>query len=316
MTTLYIDRRNASISVSRQTIEIRQNDRLAQRIPFNFIQRMVIIGNTHVETSALGALAAAGISVALLSGRQHRHRAMILGPLKNDGVRRLAQYRACASEQTSRDMARCLLARKLAAQQRLLHKALARRPDKRRALKKATGELATLRARLQAPSLPVATLRGLEGAAAAAYFAAWGLLLPPSLNFTGRKRRPPPDPVNAALSLGYTLLYGEAVSAIHAAGLDPALGYLHEPAWGRQSLAADLIEPLRPRHDALVWRLFAKRKLTAADFDQRDGGYWLGKKGRSVFFGHYEVMARPARRWLRLFLQSLVRKLLEQAAHD
>jgi len=310
--TLYIDRKNASLRVSRNTLELRENGQLAQRIPLNMLRRIVIIGNLQAETGSLGAIAAAGISTALLSGRQHRNRAMILGPLKNDGARRLAQYRACVSETASRDIARCLLARKLAAQQRLLHKALAKRPDKRHPLKKAALEIAHLRQRLQQPTLVIDTLRGLEGAAAATYFTAWGQLLPADAGFTGRKRRPPPDPANAALSLGYSLLYGEAVNAIHAAGLDPAMGYLHEPAWGRESLAADLIEPLRPRHDELVWRLFAERKLTRAAFDPRDGGYWLGKKGRNVFFGHYETMARPARRWLRLFLQNLINKLMEQ----
>ncbi len=312
MTTLYIDRKNASLRVSRRTLELRENDRLRQRIPFTLIERIVIVGNVHVETGALGALADAGIGIALLGGRRHSHRGMLLGPLGADGARRLAQYRARSSETATRAIACCLLQRKLAGQQRLLHKALAKRPDKRRPLKKASAELARLRERLRRPDLPVDALRGIEGAAAAAYFAAWGQLLPPGAGFQGRRRRPPPDPVNAALSLGYTLLYGEAVAAIHAAGLDPALGYLHEPAWGRASLAADLIEPLRPRHDENVWRLFAERRLTADHFDARDGGHWLGKAGRAIFFARYETHAAPARRWLRLFLNDLIHRLREE----
>ena len=56
------------------------------------------------------------------------------------------------------------------------------------------------------------SLRGLEGAGAAAYFDGFGDLLPERLKFRSRNRRPPKDPVNAALSLGYTLLHAEAVA--------------------------------------------------------------------------------------------------------
>ena len=93
-------------------------------------------------------------------------------------------------------------------------------------------------------------LRGIEGAAAAAYFQGFTRLFPPSLEFTGRNRRPPRDPVNAVLSLSYTPLHFEAVQAVCAAGLDPLIGFYHELVFGRESLASDLIEPLWPKVDA------------------------------------------------------------------
>jgi CRISPR-associated protein Cas1 len=43
------------------------------------------------------------------------------------------------------------------------------------------------------------------------------------------------------------LLHFEAVRMAHAAGLDPLLGFYHRPAFGRESLACDLIEPPAPR---------------------------------------------------------------------
>jgi hypothetical protein len=41
------------------------------------------------------------------------------------------------------------------------------------------------------------------------------------------------------------MLVGLAVGAVHAAGLDPDLGFLHGPEYGRPGLALDLVEPLR-----------------------------------------------------------------------
>lgn len=91
-------------------------------------------------------------------------------------------------------------------------------------------------------------------------------MLPPALGFTGRNRRPPRDPANACLSLGYTLLHAEAVTAAQAAGLDPLLGFYHRPAFGRESLASDLIEPLRAEVDAWVAALFRDRALREDHF--------------------------------------------------
>ncbi len=315
MNTLYIDRKHTHLKVVSNTLELREKEQLRQRIPLNLLRHMVIIGHVETDTGSLGALAAAQVSVALLSGRQHRHRAMLLGPLRHPATRRLAQYRACIRADLCAVLARAMLLRKLAGQQRLLQQALRLRPDQRYALRKGIDSLRGIRRRLADEELSVAEMRGLEGAAAAGYFQAWKVLLPPDLGFSARRRRPPPDPVNAALSLGYTLLYGEAVKAAHGAGLDPALGCLHEPMHGRDSLAADLMEPLRPRLDARVWRMFAERRLSGADFHARDGGYWLNKKGRALFFAEYETVARPARRWLRLMLHALL-KQLEQYADE
>jgi CRISP-associated protein Cas1 len=98
--------------------------------------------------------------------------------------------------------------------------------------------------------LPEATgrdeLMGLEGAAARAYFAALGDLLPEEFGFTGRTRQPPLDVVNAALSYGYTILVGEAVSALCAAELDPNIGLLHADDDHRPALSLDLMEEFRP----------------------------------------------------------------------
>ena len=195
-------------------------------------------------------------------------------------------------------LAQRLIAGKLRAQIRCLEEAQAQRPDIRKPLQDG---LLTLQRLL--PTLTEATHRdavlGVEGAGAAAYFAALTTLFPPSLNFTGRNRRSPRDPVNACLSLGYTLLHFEAVRAAYGAGLDPLLGFFHEPAYGRESLACDLIEPLRPRLDRWVWALFRERRLRSTDFVFDKGACLLAKAGRQVFYAGYEMWVPSARRYLR-----------------
>ena len=83
----------------------------------------------------------------------------------------------------------------------------------------------------------------------------------------GRERQPPKDPVNALLSLTYTLLMTDLTGLLEAQGLDAYLGFLHQPDFGRPSLALDILEPFRhPVADRFVLTLLNKRILQADDF--------------------------------------------------
>ncbi|MCM8624108.1 MAG: CRISPR-associated endonuclease Cas1 [Candidatus Accumulibacter sp.] len=144
----------------------------------------------------------------------------------------------------------------------------------------------------------VEALRGLEGAGAAAYFEGFAELLPARLHFNGRNRRPPRDPANALLSLGYTLLHAEAVLALYGAGLDPFIGFYHALDFGRESLACDLVEPLRVEVDQHALMLFRSEKLRPEDFSSTQSGCLLGKAGRARFYAEWEALAARLRKLL------------------
>ena len=134
-------------------------------------------------------------------------------------------------------------------------------------------------------------LLGVEGIAARSYFAALRGLLPIDIGFEGRVRRPPGDVVNAALSYGYAILVGECTTALVAAGLDPAVGLLHEDRGSRPSLALDLAEEFRPLVvDTVVLLLVRSRKLTVAHGRpvEQDRGVLLTEAGRTVLIEELE----------------------------
>ena len=131
----------------------------------------------------------------------------------------------------------------------------------------------------------------------------------PALGFTGRNRRPPRDPVNACLSLAYTLLHTQAVQACSTAGLDPLFGFYHRPAIGRESLASDLIEPLRPAVDLWVWEQLRSRQLRPEHFSIDKGACLLGKAGRQHFYTHWQTSTSPWARWLRVRTRQLTATL-------
>ncbi len=314
MATLYLDRKNLSLRYAAGVLGVYRDDRLERDFPLRLLERIVLRASVRLDSGLLAILADAGVAVVLFGGRNGRCATALHGSGSRDAQRRLGQYALYQNPQRRRLWSARLLRHKLAAQQRLLNRAQHLRPDARLPLRRAINGIQNQRQALIADGLSLERLRGLEGAAAAQYFSGFAALLPPSLEFQGRNRRPPRDPANAVLSLGYTLLHAEAVRACEAAGLDPYLGFFHDPAWGRESLAADCIEPLRPVIDRLAWRLFAEQVLRQTHF-RRDGeACLLDKGGRALFWPAYETAVRPARRTLRRAANLMVKQLAEEPA--
>ena len=110
-------------------------------------------------------------------------------------------------------------------------------------------------------------LRGVEGEAAGIYFGLLNECLADGWTFEKRTRRPPEDHINALMSLTYTMMKNEVLSALRQYNLDPFLGILHADRHGRPALALDLQEEFRPIFcDAFVVRLINKTMLTHDDF--------------------------------------------------
>ncbi len=316
MSTLYLDKKGTELRTRGDALIFYSDGEKRGSLPLKMLERIVIRAHTDLDSSVLLKLAEKGIGVTLLSTRQGRFGAALLGRPHNDVTRRLIQYEWYRDKRRRARWSAELVHAKIANQKRLLERALQDRPDQRRPLFKAISALQESLLKLQAsPDLLLESLRGIEGAAAAAYYAGFTSIFAGSLNFTGRNRRPPKDPVNACLSLGYTLLHGELVSACFSAGLDPLLGFYHEPAYGRESLATDLIEPLRPHLDEWVWQRFRNRDLRVEDFNHDKGACLLNKQGRRDYYAAYETFAKPVRRLIRRQVRKLV-KALEADTHS
>lgn len=135
-------------------------------------------------------------------------------------------------------------------------------------------------------------IRGWEGHAGSLYFEALGKLVRPPFKFRLRQRRPPPDPVNALLSLGYALTSAHVLTAVAAVGLDPYIGYLHESNLGIQALAQDLVEPFRaPIADRWALRLINNRMVSPDDFERaEEGGVRLEREALKRVLREYDKL--------------------------
>ena len=291
MTTLYIDRKGAEIDVEGDTVVVRTDGERRGTVPLKPLERVVVASSARLTTRCLARLAENGTGLLILSGRQHLPAATLIGQPNGDIALRMAQYALMADEAMRAHLARGFVVAKITAQAALLRRAEEAR-GRSQVLNRAIETLTATIAELSRGAASRARLRGLEGGAAAAYFPAFASLFPASLNFEKRTRRPPRDPVNACLSLGYTLLHFEAVREAAAQGLDPLVGAYHDLVSGRESLACDFAEPLRPAVDRFILATFADGLLRPENFSTSETqGCRLKKDARRDFYRAYEEEA-------------------------
>ena len=178
-------------------------------------------------------------------------------------------------------------------------------------------------------------LLGVEGAAAANYFGGFSGMLKPepgtdtqfTFDFRARNRRPPRDPVNALLSLGYSLLAKDCAIAAASVGFDPYVGLYHQPRFGRPALALDIMEEFRPLiADSVAVTLINNRMLDESHFVRAGDAANLTDRGRKIFFEAYEsrltsVVTHPVfeykvvyRRAIELQFRLLARVLMGEIA--
>lgn len=278
--TLIVDEPGARLSLAHRDVVLLQRPTGAtHRIGVKGLKKIVLSGDITLTSKLLEHCLAMGVSFVLLPGPRGGQ-ASHLFPQPAGALRtRTAQYAAYLDANRRMDLARSFVSAKIEAQTQCL-RSRGVRGDLERFIS-STRRCTDTNA-----------LMGAEGAASARYYALWGTLLQPPWKFSGRNRRPPLDPVNALLSLGYTLA-AHAVGRLAAqGGFENALGYLHSPAPGRPSLALDLLEPLRPWVDEWVLSLCCEGRLKIDDFTiERHSGCLLRKDGRSMFFSRWHTNA-------------------------
>jgi CRISPR-associated protein Cas1 len=134
-------------------------------------------------------------------------------------------------------------------------------------------------------------LLGIEGIGGRIYFSQFSKMLKVENGFEldGRNKRPPRDPVNAVLSLTYSLLVKDCLAALLAVGLDPYCGLYHAIRPGRPALALDLMEEFRPLiADSVTIQVFNTKVVGESDFKYRGGAVAMSDNARRAVIRAYE----------------------------
>ena len=288
--TLYVLTPDSYLYVRNQTIGVKVGGEEKYSVPAGNVDSIVCFGVNTVSTPFLGFCAEKGIALSFLS-TQGRFLGRLQGGVNGNVLLRQKQYRLLDAEEKRLETVRNILLCKLRnSREVLLRSARNQKSENISALLNAASLSIGTVAQEMTRADSIDTLRGLEGVAAAEYFACFDTMLYASpLKFSERSRRPPKNEVNAVLSFIYTVLANEITSALEAVGLDPAAGIMHALRPGRDSFALDLLEELRaPLCDRFVLSLFNLHRLDEKDFDRDGEGVYLNDKGRRTVLSAWQ----------------------------
>lgn len=291
MSTLYVIEDGAVVRKDGDQLKLfSAKDGLLLQIPLTQVEQLVLMGNVTVTAPVVRALLDRGVGLAYMTG-DGRFLGRLQPPESKNVPLRWNQFQFAADPSRQVQIARAMVRGKVLNQRTLLQRAAREGVSD---LGEAIDHLRALVERLDR-AVTVDEVRGVEGAAAAAYFREWPKLIRVlGFPFPGRVRRPPTDPVNALLSLGAVLLLNEVLSACQVVGFDPYVGYLHMDRYGRPALALDLMEEFRPVFvDATVLAFINRRMVEPEDFDTVvGGGRRLKPHALKKFLGAWEEKKR------------------------
>ena len=291
MPPLYLTEQGAVLRKEGQRFVITKDGQVLLTLPAFKVDAVLIFGNVQLTTQAIASLLGNGIDTSFFSIMGRLKGKLI--PVEGKNVLfRIKQFERAHSEGFKVQVARQIVGAKLRNSRALLMRHARDHPEV--PLQGEIEELGRLLRHLEDVRVAdgkLERLRGLEGQGAAVYFRGFAKMIRADFAFAGRRRRPPTDPMNGMLSLGYALLTHELMGLLSAHGFDPFLGFYHEPRYGRPSLALDLAEEFRqPVIDAFVLRLANRRVLQPDDFARRseDGAVVLKPQALKRYLAHYE----------------------------
>lgn len=249
--TLYLLEQGAVLKKEDEHFVIVKDGKHLKEIPAIKVDQIFVFGNVQITTQAMKFCLAQSIPLLLLSGH-----GSYFGTLESFGnvapELHRRQFAIAEDGVSALGFGRAVVRTKIQNARVILQRYRRSRPGM-----DVDGELADMAA--LGPKITAAEdsddLMGLEGFATARYYSGIRKIIGDQWGFARRQKRPPRDPINSLLSLGYTILYSNVYTMVRKHGLHPYIGLLHAQRRGHPSLVSDLVEEFRaPVVDAVVLR--------------------------------------------------------------
>ena len=297
LNTLFVTSEDVYLSLEGENVLANRDKEVVARYPLHTLQSIVSFSYSGASPALMGKCAEKGIGLAFCTPRG-RFLARVCGGNNGNVLLRREQYRIADDDRRSCAIARNMIFGKLTNSAAVIQRTLRDHGPRVTDCGLEAG-VSTIRSlqRQVLEQTELEALRGLEGVGAAAYFGVFDHLLlsrKEEFFFHGRNRRPPLDRVNAMLSFAYSLLTHDCASGLESVGLDSYVGFLHRDRPGRESLALDLMEELRPcMADRFVLTLVNNRVVKPDDFQTQDSGaVLLTEEGRKKFLKAWQERKR------------------------
>jgi CRISPR-associated protein Cas1 len=295
---LYLNTQGFRVGCKDEVLQVKDKDKIVEEIRMRDLSHVALFGNIQISTQSVQSLCEQEIPITYFSMG-----GWFYGITRGHGLKnvflRMEQFRLARDERVCLSLARQFVHGKIRNHRTLLMRNHLEPPEPTILKLKRASEDA-----LEAKSIE--ELLGIEGAAASQYFQHLSGMIKVAdelagidgenkgakqltFNFAHRNRRPPTDPVNAMLSLAYSLLSKDCTLAALAVGFDPYIGFYHQPRFGRPALGLDLMEEMRPLiAESTVLSCINNRVVTEKDFVRAGEAVNLTAPGRKRFFQMYE----------------------------
>ncbi len=296
MAHLYITDNGSVLSIDGGRFVIKQKDEMIRSVPKESVESISIFGNSSITTPCIQALLSAEIPVCFFSSKG-KYYGRLYG-VDGDKISLLKrQFCTFDDNEFSTLLSTQIVSAKIHNQIVILKRYIQEWDNSYQE------ELAIMmqmeKKVLHATSSEEAM--GCEGMAAKMYFKVLGEIVRPDFRFYGRSKRPPRDPFNSLLSLGYTLLLHEIMAKVETAKLSPYCGILHSIRDGSPALCSDLMEEWRPVIvDSTVLSMVQGNEICLDDFvtDNEATGVYLTNDALRKFINKFERKLNTKNKYL------------------
>ncbi len=269
MNIVVVDKKDVLLKTDNSTLVVD-----TQKVPFRLIDTLIIIGKTSLKTTDIIKLTADKIDILLLS-YNYKNASIITSTLRKLPELKLRQYNKATT--LPLPIAKNILSKKIN-----FHIEHLREHEIDIDFTPYTHKISD--------ATDLDSLLGIEGSFSRLYFEHYFSFFPKSLHKSKSSKRPPLDPLNAMLSLNYTIFYNLISIRLMAYGFEPGIGFLHRPFRSHNALASDMLELIRADINAYVYDIFTKRIIVQSDFTNR-GGVYLKYEGRKKLWSHFRELS-------------------------
>jgi CRISPR-associated protein Cas1 len=290
MPCLYVTEQGSQMTVEQGYFVVNCKDGSRTLVPKETLESVVIFGNVAVTVPCMKECLLRGINVSLLSTKG-QYFGRLVSTRHVNAIRLKNQIYLSDTESFSLAFSAKILKAKMHNQAVLL------RRYSRTAKKDLTSEINDIlyyEKKIDSCQ-SIEEMMGYEGIAARNYFDGLARIIHEEFRFKGRNRRPPKDPFNALISLGYTIVFYEIYAELENRGLSPYIGYMHKIKEHHPALVSDLLEEWRAVIvDAAVMSLIQGNEITPDEFtyDEETEGVIISNNGVRLLMKKLEQKMR------------------------
>lgn len=296
MSYLYVSEQGANIGITNNRIQVKYKDGLVRSIPIETLEVIEVFGNIQITTQCLTECLKIGIDILFYSTKG-AYFGRLISTSHVNVQRQRKQAEIGKNEEFKLAFSKRIITAKIRNQIVLLRRyARSRKVE----IERAVIEMQNMYKKIERAT-SIEQVMGYEGTAAKIYFKVIGTLIEPEFSFKGRSKRPPLDPFNSMISLGYSIIMNELYGKIEGKGLNPYFGIMHKDREKHPTLASDLMEEWRAvLIDSTVLSMINGHEIGKEEFytSVEQPGVFLEKEALRKYIKKLETKFRTESKYL------------------